>query len=227
MTNTPSTRQSGLGTRFDFQQYEAGQKGGLQWYPLSGVESGMSVTAGVVTATEVPLTIWSGQLRLDGTLVESDASINYSIAGTGFDLASEQKFVLYANPTRKYPALNVAPGSPNSGDIYLKVQEVDWYYVLQRAEKYNGTIWEKYDLAKAPIGYGHNNMIMGDILNDFSIDNISTEPEKMIFLPTQYPVYVSSTPHAFFRASASCILAEITVANLTATVRTRVDVANL
>jgi hypothetical protein len=227
--NTPITYRSGLGTRFDFQNSEFGQKGGLQWYPLSGLVSGLAVTVDSVTATQVALEIAPGQVRLDGNLINSPSAITFNINGTGFNTAVENKFLVFVNPTRKYPAATSNPAGPSDGDIYVNVSEIDFYQIVNEARIYNAasSSWVKYDLAKAPIGYGHNNMMLSDIEDSLGLSNISVAPEKPVFLKTQYPVYISSTPHASFRSSASFVLAEVTVSNSIAQVKTRIDVANI
>lgn len=224
---TPLTRQAGLGTRFDFQMYREGTAGGQQWYALAGVESGMQVAATVASPTQVDVTVAPGFVRYNQVLIESTGSLTFSFTGAGFDLAEEQELYLFLNPTRRQPALAADPVAPADGDIYLNVVDVDWYQVLNEARVYNGvtTSWEKYDLMKAPLGYGHNNMILQDIVPTLAAANLSATPEKQVFLKTFYPPYNSSTPHALMRASASIALARIKVASSAAVVEAPLEIS--
>jgi hypothetical protein len=215
----------GLATRFDQQMYPAGQKGGMQFYPLSGVLSGLKVTAGTITATACPINISAGAARLDGTMHELAAAITNlaMITGTGFDLAPVQTFEVYLNPRRRVPALTTAPGGPDTGDRYLKVQNVNYYQVVEQGEVYNGAAWEKFDLVRSKPGYGHNNMILNDInpvIHTATSNNLSfsTAPEKIVYLPTSYPPYVQGPSMAYLRRPASILLATIQLSSGAATI---------
>ena len=217
--STPMTRQAGLGMRFDFQAYREGASGGMHYYALTGVASGLEVSATVVSATQVDVTVASGYVRYNHVLIESTGNLTYSFTGAGFDQPEEQELILFLNPTRLQPALNADPGGAAVGDIYFNVVDVDWYQILNEAREFNGTTWEKYDLGYAPLGQGHNNMILQDIVPALTNANLSDQPEKQIFLPTYRPPYVSSNPHALLRNTAALPLAKIAVANSAAQVK--------
>jgi hypothetical protein len=213
-----------VGLNADQQLFPQGQRGGMAYYPHSGIVSGMVVTAGTVTATAVPLSVSAGSARLDGVLVQLPSALSAPalVSGTGFDLAAPQSFDVYLNPTRVIPAGTALPGSPtNVNSKFILVTNEGDYQNVVGYYKSNAAAdgWEEYNPAEGPPARGHNNQIFSEVLaTNIVLGNLSLVAEKEIYTPSGYPPYVQAPSKAWIRRSAAIHLARVVVANTAAVI---------
>ena len=223
-----------LGPRFGFQQVPQGMSGGLVYYPLVGVISGLQVTAasavvdgvgGHTALTDLLVTISAGAARLDGIYHQLAANLsNLRLGSVATEMASgTYTFGIYLNPRRIIPALTAAPGGPSTNDIYIKVVNIDDYQLVDGYYKYNGSAWVTYNAIQAPPSYNFNNLPFNDInatVDTATTNNVSFSitPEKNVYNKVNIPVGLSKPGEAYVRKCTSLKLATITVVNGSATI---------
>jgi hypothetical protein len=226
-----------VGPRFNFQQVPQGMNGGLNYYPLVGVVSGMQVTAasattvanagqGVTALTDLLVTISAGACRLDGLYHQLSSNLTNLRFATGATDMTTGTYVykLYVNPRRIIPALTSAPGNPATNDIYIKVINIDDYQMVDSYLQWNGSAWVAYNAIQAPPSYNFNNLPFNDInatLDTALTNNVSfglNNPEKNVYNKVNIPVALSKPGEAYVRKGSSLNLATITVVNGTATI---------
>lgn len=223
-----------VGSQFDFQNRVQGQRGGMIMRPLGGVISGLLVTdakAVTGTTTSMSFDVSAGQARIDGVVHTLGSAINditFANAAGGADLASAAATLnIYLNPQRKIPAATSNPSSPTSGDKYIKVVDMGDYHVVDSFLTYNGSAWVAFDPVSEPPGIGHNNLPLNELgsttISSTANVSLSLNPEKPIYHKVGQPLYIAAPANACLRYSASILLATVTFAGGSATIKTYAD----
>lgn len=221
------------GVRFDFNHFPQGVKGGVLTYPVSGVENGLRITsAGIKAATTdtIQVNITAGEARFDGFKVYLASDITgLELVPEGVNLTTDDyEAKIYLKPVRKVPALVDAPSTPAEGDMYAKVMDGSNYQMLEGVYRYNGTSWERYNVAhhvrNEAIEHGQMNLplnhLAGNTISTATANNVNfgLTPEKDIYIQTVYPVYVSSQGAAFMRRDGSIHLGTVSFTGGVATI---------
>lgn len=207
------------GTRFNFHQLPQGMQGGMSLYPVSGVLSGLVVSAPGIGGTNNILTcnVSAGTARLDGKRVELVSAITalQLDLGAGVNLATQTLTTeVWLLPRRKVPALTANPGSPAAGDKYIKVVNIDNYQLVDTILEFKNSAWTVYNAAYAPPAIGHNNMPLNEQTEAIATATTSNPSfgitnEKIIYHRNRYAIGVEQPGNAYLRYPAGVKLATI------------------
>lgn len=207
------------GARLPYHYNPHSQKGGLMYYPLSGVFSGCEVSlnnsgAGfnATTTTETDISVSGGEIILDSERFTFETFSSLTLE-TGVDLSSNAyELELWLVPTRVTPVLQSGtPGSPAENDLYIKVVDYDDYQLVEDIFKYDGSSWVKVvDVKDIPYTPGNQNSYsMNQVVPTLTSSNFSFSNEKEVFHKTNKPPYLPQPPNVVLRQPGGFKLATI------------------
>jgi hypothetical protein len=219
---------SSNGLRFNYQIDPRGQKGGLSYYPFSGIISGLNITSAAVGGTNnvnLVLTVAAGAARLEGNYHSINSAISGLTIPTGVNNTTGIfAYDIWLNPQRITVASASAPSSPATDQVWIQVSQATNYLQVVGFFKYNGTAWVEFNPVRStPPGYSHNNLPLNSI--NPVIDTTTTNnksffitPEQPIFHKSAQPIYVASPSRAQLRYNAGVKIARVSFVDTVATI---------
>jgi len=231
------TSVNGNGLRFNYQVDPRGQKGGLSYYPFSGIVQGLNITSAAVGGTNnvnLILTIAAGSARLEGNYHSITSAITGLTIPTGVNNTTGTfSYDVWLNPQRLITASATAPSSPVTGQTWIQVYQALNYLQVVDFFQYSGTAWVEYNpVSSTPPGYGFNNLPLNGInaVIDTSTTNnqsFALTPEQPIFHKSTLPPYVASPSRAQLRYNAGIKIGTVSLVNTTPTVTNYADAIHL
>lgn len=207
------------GARLPFHYNPHSQKGGLMYYPLSGVFSGCEVSLNnsgkgydATTTTETDIAVSGGEIILDSErfTFADFSSLNIE---TGVDLSAVAHTLdVWLVPTRVTPTLTSGtPNSPSEDDLYIKVVDYDSYQLVEGIYKYDGSSWVLIDdVRKIPYTPGNQNSYsMNQVVPSLTASNFTLSNEKEVFHRTHKPPYLPQPSNVVLRQPGGFKLATI------------------
>lgn len=205
--------------RFDVHQLKAGQKGGIQLYPVDGKVSGCSVSDATLNNSVQPPTlnviVTSGELIMDGQqILVQQVSSKVLSRNVNDSFNGSETLSVFVTPKRFVKTYTTLPDytTHQDGDLVIKVYEVGDHYQVAGFYRRGTVGWISVDNVKDSSLNGNHNWLpynQIDSETNYDAEDLSLYPEKTIYHKRVSPPYVQQPSSAYLRASASVELAQV------------------